>query len=208
MDTIRLFLRTNSFRNLPKQKVIVATYNRSYSNPVEINASNNDLSIATEDKQNEKLSGENIKTFISTQHPTSSSVLSRLPLLNMELETCSGLSTETSEKSKDSIIAASASESISNAFSSTNSHSSKRRSSLLTRKRRQRRRSSISEPHIHHMEPLFTSIRRTKSQRYPDRVRQHSIKTVNTTEKLRRRYIQVNTSKTNITNIAWYSNIY
>jgi hypothetical protein len=203
MDTIRLFLRTNSFRSFPKQKVIIATYNRSQSSPYEINDSNDDFSIVTEDKQNEKLTRENIKSFISTQHPTSSSVLSRLPLLNLELETCSGLSTETSEKSNNSIIAASASESISNAFSSTNSRSSKRRSSLPTRKRRQRRRSSIPEQHIHYIQPPITSVRRTRSQRYSDRLRNHSIKTIHaSTEKLRRRYIQVNTSKTNITNIA------
>jgi hypothetical protein len=190
MDAIRLFLRTNSFRSTPNEKLVTATFTRSLSNPDETDGSNNNLSLTTNDKEsssNEKLSSENIKSFLST-HPSSTSVLSHLPLLNMELETCSGLSTETPEKTKAAIIAASASESISNVRVFTN----RRRSSLPTHKRRQRRRSSLSEQQIHSTVPLSSPFRRINSHRYPDRIKKHPVKLIYATEKLKRRYIQVN----------------
>jgi len=107
--------------------------------------------------------------------------------MNLELETCSGISPP---DAKDAIIAASASESVSNAFSFSNSRSSKRRSSIASRKRRQRRRSSVPEQHI---QLLSSPMRRTKSYRYPERIRKHSLKAIHGTEKLSKRTTQVNT---------------
>ncbi len=92
------------------------------------------------------LSGDNIKSFLCS-HPSSSSLSSCSPLNSSQLERCSGLSISLSNKTKDTNIVASASASISNARSFT-SHL--------------RRHSWTGES--------LSSIRRTKSFRYQNRI--------------------------------------
>lgn len=89
MDTIRLFFRTNSFRNVSRK---------------------NETNLIEKDK----LSRDNIKSLISSS--SSSSLSSRSKLNSFQLETCSGLSIPLIIEPN---IVASASESISNASSFT-----------------------------------------------------------------------------------------
>lgn len=193
MDAIRLFFRSNSFRTSKVSTNLTPEYSRTISTPDERNISNNNLSTEIDDNQsssNEKLSRENIKSFLTTQSP-SNSVLSNLSATHFDLETCSGLSTPSSENGRHTIVAASASESISNALTFTNNHSSKRRRSSNFNDKR--RRSWINEQTIHHPSSLSSPpFRRTKSHGHPDRRRKHSLKTKHPREKLTKRYIQVN----------------
>ena len=179
MDSIRLFLRSNSFRISKRKLDLKDQYLRTNSNPGEIN----NLSLQTHNDQHS--SSEKIKSFLST-HPSSTSVLTALPKFYLELDTCSGLSTPSTEHHHPSniLIAASASESISNARSFTNHSSSKHRRTLVLNN--QRRRSWIAEQNIHPKTTLSSAMRRTKSSRYPNRIRKHA------TEKLTRRHSQVN----------------
>jgi hypothetical protein len=155
MDSIRLFFRSNSFRkSKPKDQ-----YLRTDSNSSEI------IDLIIENQSDQSSSSEKIKSFLSTHPPTTTS-LRPFPKLYFELETCSGLSIPITEHPGNTLIAASASESISNARSFTNHH---RRSSILSNKRRR----SWTAVHNHHHHPI-SPIRRTKSYRYPDRIRKHS----------------------------------
>jgi hypothetical protein len=166
MDAIRLFFRSNSFRTSKVSTNLTPEYSRTISTPDERNISNNNLSTEIDDNQS-----------LSSTH--------------FDLETCSGLSTPSSENGRHTIVAASASESISNALTFTNNHSSKRRRSSNFNDKR--RRSWINEQNIHHSSSLSSPpFRRTKSHGHPDRRRKHSLKTKHPREKLTKRYIQVN----------------
>ncbi len=182
MDSIRLFLRSNSFRNSKRRNDLTDQYLRTNSNPGDIN----DLTIESQENQsssNEKLSRENIKSFLST-HPSSTTRLSALPFHHLQLETCSGLSTPTDDRPVDVNMVASALDSISNAGELTD-HSTlrRRRSSVGISKRR---RSWLVE---HNNQQTF---RRAKSHRYADRIRKHSIKRKRSTERVVRHSSQVN----------------
>jgi hypothetical protein len=185
MDTIRLFFYSKNVRNSKRSNDLQDQYLRTNSNSSEINHSNDNLSIEDQSSSSEKM-----KSFFSS-HPSSTTILSSFPLFRSQLETCSGFSTPTSQHSTNPIIAASASESVSNARSFTNRQSStrRRRSSILNNKRR---RSWVTEQNIPRIASLSPPMRRTKSHRYPDRIRKHTIKTKHSTEKLSRRSIQVN----------------
>jgi hypothetical protein len=162
MDSIRLFLRSNSFRKSKKRNSLKYQYVRTSSNPGEIN----DLTI--ENQSDQSSSSEKIKSFLSTHPCSTTASLTAFPKPHFELETCSGLSIPITEQPVNTLIAASASESISNARSFTNHH--RRRSSILRNKRRR----SCTAVHNHqHKLPLSPSIRRTNSYRYSDRIRKH-----------------------------------
>jgi hypothetical protein len=170
MDAIRLFLRSNSFRS---------------SNGETDQKNNSTPNLTIENEDNQSSSSEKIKSYFLT-HPSSTTVLPKLPKLHLELETCSGSSI--SEKPTDTNIAASAFESISNARSFTNhSYPTYRRSSLV--ENNELTRSWIVGQNIHHMLP---PIRRIKSYRYPTRIRKHSLKIKHSNGTLTRRYSQVN----------------
>ncbi|CAF1637877.1 unnamed protein product, partial [Adineta ricciae] len=162
MDTIRLFLRSNSIR-FSKRK----TSSTSKSSPNEFTQDEPNDSLDNED--NHSSSSDKIKPFIT--HSASSSVLSHLPVFQLDFESCSGLSTPSSDLGRSALVVASASESISNVLSFTNDYSSKRRRSSHGNDKR--RRSWVAEHNIHHTSPPF---RRTKSHRHPDRIRRHSTK--------------------------------
>ncbi len=193
MDTIRLFLRSNSFRNSQIKSEINQNNSPITSNIISIdnknslNENENNEILIRRNSSNEKLSRDNVKSFLS-RHPSSSSLSSRLPCSSSQLETCLGLSIPLSTNTN---IVASASASISNARSFTSDHYSKEH-----RKRRQRRRHSWTpEQNLHHRS---SQMRRTKSHHYPDRIRKHSLIQKYPTEKLRRRIIQVNRSSKSV----------
>lgn len=162
MDTIRLFLRSNSLR-LSKRK----TSSTSKSSPNEFTQDEPNDSLDNED--NHSSSSDKIKPFIT--HSASSSLLPHLSVCQLDFESCSGLSTPSSDLGRSALVVASASESISNALSFTDNHSSKRRRSSHGNDKR--RRSWVTEQNIHHTSQPF---RRTKSHRPPDRIKRHSIK--------------------------------
>lgn len=145
METIRLFLHSNNFFN---------------------NRIKTDEIISRENSSNdEKVSRDNIKTFLSS-HSSSSSLSSRYPLNSSELERCSGSSIPNLLNKNETNIVASASASISNAHSFT-------LNDYFNNKNRKRRYSWTGEHNIHHIHSLSSSIRRTKSFRYHDRTRKH-----------------------------------
>jgi hypothetical protein len=191
MDAVRLFLRSTSFRNSKSKTDLTIQYSRTQSIPDGINNSNNNLTSESQDDQSsssEKLSHETVKSFFLT-HPSSTTVLHQVPKSPLELETCSGLST--SEKSTNAIVAASAFESIAAARSFTNHPSAKRRQSSIVSN--EFTRSWIAEQNIHHhISSLSPPFRRTRSSRYPYRIRKHSIKPKHSTGMLTRRHSQVN----------------
>jgi hypothetical protein len=181
MDTIRLFLRSNSFIN---SQIKTDLNRKSLSiksdiiNPI-------DETLTERSSSSEKCSRDNIKSFLST-HPSSSSLSSCIPFNSSQLETCSGLSIPLSNNSTESNIVASASESISNARSFTSEDYSKEH-----RRKRQRRHSWTSEHHHHHHH-ISSTLRRTKSHRYSDKTKKYS------TEIVKRKVIQVNRSSKSI----------
>lgn len=201
MDTVRLFLYSKNFRRSKKKSNSKLKNCETISTPEEIDKSNslNNLSIDIEDNQSsssDKLSRENVKTFFST-HPSSTSIVSNSPVGHCELETCSGNSTLLSPKSTtEFLIAPSVSHLVSNARSFTNISSVKRHRSLILNnnyKRKQRRRSSAPGRNFSARSPiLLSSIRRTQSARYPNRIRKHQIESKSKAEKLERNRIQVN----------------
>lgn len=166
MDSLRLFLRTNSSRNSKKKLDLNDQYLRTNSNPDRINC----LMLAQQSSSSAKL-----QSFLSA-HPSSAVDFVR-PTKKpfFDLETCSGLSTPTSEHSRSNHqIAASAAESICNVRSFTN-HS--RRKSWNKHYHR-RRQISLSPP-----------MRRTKSYRYAERLRKSA------SERTTRRHSQVNSAR-------------
>ncbi|UJR07617.1 hypothetical protein I4U23_011906 [Adineta vaga] len=166
MDTIRLFLRSNSLR-LSKRK----TNTSPKFSPTEFTQDEPNDSLDNEDNQSS--SSDKIKSLVTNS--ASSSGLSKLPMFSLDSETWSGLSTHSSDHAKSSIIAASASDSMSNALSFTNSHSSKRRRS--SHGNDIRHRSWINEQNMHTISSLSSPpFRRTKSHRPSERIRRHSIK--------------------------------
>ncbi|CAM4825661.1 unnamed protein product [Rotaria magnacalcarata] len=192
MDTIRLFLRSNSFRNTK-----IRTDLNSKSLPIRSNIieKDNDSLLIENDKNeilirrsssNEKLSRHNVKSFLST-HPSSSSLSSNFQSVSSQIGTCLGLSTSSSNNKKSPNIVASASAAISNVRSFTNENSLKDR-----RNRRQRRHSWTNERTFHNISSLSSSfaVRRTKSHRYSDRTRNYSLIHKKSTKKTRRRTIQ------------------
>ena len=168
MDSIRLFIRSNSLRKSKKRNSLTHQYQRTVSN----NSSEiNDLTIDNQSDQSS--SSEKIKTFLSTQ-PCSTTTSLKVPSKpHFDIETCSGLSIPIPipEYSTDALIAASASEAISNARSFTNHHPPLRRSSTLHNKRRQ---SWVGVHNHQHKFPLSSPLRRKKSYRYPTKIRKHS----------------------------------
>ncbi|CAF5019478.1 unnamed protein product, partial [Rotaria sp. Silwood1] len=185
MDTVRLFFQSKSFRQSKRKLSLKSQYSQTILKPDTINNSNNNLSIDTDDTQSsssDKLSREIIKSFLST-HPSSTSILSNSPLIYFELESCSGCATPLlSDPTKDALVASNVSELVSNVREFTNMYSSKRRRYLKinnnnnNNKRRQRRVSSCHNRNIHHTSLLQSSLRRTQSNRYPDRIRKHPMK--------------------------------
>ena len=183
MDAIRLFfLRSNTFRtsqiksdlnSKSIQSDVINTDNQS-------NENDDNLTQRSSSSSTEKLSRDNVKTFLST-HPSSSSLSSRIPLNISQLETCSGLSIPPSINTNDTNIVASASASISNALSFTSNHYYKKR----------QRRHSWTGQQIYH---LSTPIRRTKSYRYSDRKTIHKY----STEVIRRKVIHPNRSSKSV----------
>ncbi|CAF0951180.1 unnamed protein product [Adineta steineri] len=172
MDTIRLFLRSNSFRNSPIKPDGNSRNSSITSNFIDID---NDTLIETEIRRNS--SSEKFKSFLST-HTKSSSLSSRYPNRYSQVETCSGLSIPLSNNTN---IVASASESISNArsFTLNNNHQIKpRRHSWTT-----------GEQKIHH---VSSSIKRSKSHYYSERMKKYS------KDKKRRRTIQINRSSKSV----------
>ncbi|CAF1038507.1 unnamed protein product [Adineta steineri] len=177
MDTIRLFLRSSSFRDSKRKKNTTADYSRTISTTDETNDSNNNFSIDMDDGQsssNEKLSRHNIQSLLTNS--TSTSFGSHLSVPRLDPETYSGLSTASSENLMSTTVAASASESVSNANSFTNHDPSKRRRSLHRSEKRRRSR-IIIEPDFSQTSSLsLPLVRRIKSRRHPERIRRHSIK--------------------------------
>lgn len=149
MESLRLFLRSNSFRNSKKKKK--NQYLRTNSNPDRINS----FMFAQSNSSNTKL-----QSFLST-HPSSSSTV-EYPCRSkpyFDLEICSGLSTPTSEHCRSHhCIAANVSESIANVHSFTV---------------RRRRRTSWKK-NYHRRISLSPTMRRTKSYRYTERLRKSS----------------------------------
>ncbi|CAF3759864.1 unnamed protein product [Rotaria sordida] len=194
MDTVRLFFNTKSFRRSNRKLSLSGKYSQTILKPDEVNSSNNNLSMDTEDNQSsssDKICSETIKSFLST-HPSSTSTLSNSPLVHCELETCSGLAISSlSDHTNNTLVAPNVFELVSNARTFTNIYPLKRRRSLKfnnnNNKRRQRLRSSGPERNIHCTSPLlFSPLKRSQSNRYPDRIRKHSMKMKLTTEPLKR----------------------
>jgi hypothetical protein len=188
MDAIRLFLRSNSFRTSPIKSDLNSQPIPSDVINTDNQSNENDDVLTQRSSSSEKLSRDNVKTFLST-HPSSSSLSSRVPLTTSQLETCSGLSIPSSTNTKDTNIVASASASISNALSFTSNHYYKE-----YKKKRQRRHSWTGEHHHH----ISTPIRRTRSYRYPDRKRKHSTIHKYPTEVIRRKVIHANRSSKSV----------
>ncbi|CAF3257477.1 unnamed protein product [Rotaria sp. Silwood2] len=200
MDTVRLFLQTKSFRRSKGSLNLKTDCSQTILKQDEVNNSNNNLSVDTEDTQSsssEKLSLETIKSFLLT-HPPSTSIISNSPLVPFELETCSGVATSSTDHRKDILIAPNLFDLVSNARAFTNIRSSKRCQSFKlnnhynnnNNKGRQRRPSSWPDQNIYYGSPLMSSLRRTQSNRYTDRIRKHPTKTKATTENLKRRNTQ------------------
>ncbi|CAF3813826.1 unnamed protein product [Rotaria sordida] len=180
MDTIRLFLRSNSFRNLRIKNDFNNEILPIRSNIINIEKEN--LLIENEKNQiltqrnssSEKLSSNNIKSFSSTD-PSSSSFSSNSPIVSSN----SLLNNTKHNNIVANASSSSSSSSISNVRSFTYENSSKER-----RHKKQRRHSSIVQQNLHHLSSLSYTMRRTKSYR----IRKYS------TEKIKHRIIQVNHS--------------
>lgn len=189
MDSIRSFLRSNSTRNVRGKSELANQYLRTHSTPDGIHNSTNNLTVENDDNQSsssEKLQSEIVKSFFLA-HPSSTTVIHQIPKLHFELETCSGVST--AEQPVDTTIAASAFESTANARSFTGHSPPKyRHSSIIDN---DLTRSWIAQQNVHHR-LSSPSFRRTKSHRYPSRIRKHSIKVKHSTGRLARRHSQVN----------------
>ena len=188
METIRSFLRSNSFRNSfirndlnTRNSSILSNADNSNQTPMIENETSNEVLIEGT-SSNDKLSRDNIKSFLS-RHPSSSSLSSRSPCISSQPETCSGSSIPLSNHTN---IVASASASIANARSFTSHHHSNEHQT----NRQQRRHSWTGEHNHHHHIP--SSMRRTKSHHYQDRIQKPSKVHKYPTEKLRRKIIQVN----------------
>ncbi|CAM4857378.1 unnamed protein product [Rotaria socialis] len=192
MDTIRLFLRSNSFRNT-KIRTDLNSKSLSITSNI-IDKDNNNLLIENDKNEilirrsssNEKLSRDNVKSFLST-HPSSSSLSSNFQSVSSQIGTCFGLSSPSSNNKRSPNIVASASAAISNVRSFTNENPLKDR-----RIRRQRRHSWTNERNFHNISSSSSSfaVRQTKSHRYSDRTRNYSFIHKNSTKKTRRRIIQ------------------
>ncbi|CAF0888944.1 unnamed protein product [Rotaria sordida] len=177
MDTIRLFLRSNSFRNLRIKNDFNNEILPIRSNIINIEKEN--LLIENEKNQiltqrnssSEKLSSNNIKSFSSTD-PSSSSLSSNSPIVSSN-----SLLNNTKHNNivANASSSSSSSSSISNVRSFTYENSSKER-----RHKKQRRHSSIVQQNLHHLSSLSYTMRRTKSYR----IRKYS------TEKMKHRIIQ------------------
>ncbi|CAF0818181.1 unnamed protein product [Rotaria sordida] len=176
MDTIRLFLRSNSFRNLRIKNDFNNEILPIRSNIINIEKEN--LLIENEKNQiltqrnssSEKLSSNNIKSFSSTD-PSSSSLSSNSPIVSSN----SLLNNTKHNNIVANASSSSSSSSISNVRSFTYENSSKER-----RHKKQRRHSSIVQQNLHHLSSLSYTMRRTKSYR----IRKYS------TEKMKHRIIQ------------------
>ncbi|CAF0935293.1 unnamed protein product [Rotaria sordida] len=176
MDTIRLFLRSNSFRNLRIKNDFNNEILPIRSNIINIEKEN--LLIENEKNQiltqrnssSEKLSSNNIKSFSSTD-PSSSSFSSNSPIVSSN----SLLNNTKHNNIVANASSSSSSSSISNVRSFTYENSSKER-----RHKKQRRHSSIVQQNLHHLSSLSYTMRRTKSYR----IRKYS------TEKIKHRIIQ------------------
>ncbi|CAF0811164.1 unnamed protein product [Rotaria sordida] len=176
MDTIRLFLRSNSFRNLRIKNDFNNEILPIRSNIINIEKEN--LLIENEKNQiltkrnssSEKLSSNNIKSFSSTD-PSSSSLSSNSPIVSSN----SLLNNTKHNNIIANASSSSSSSSISNVRSFTYENSSKER-----RHKKQRRHSSIVQQNLHHLSSLSYTMRRTKSYR----IRKYS------TEKMKHRIIQ------------------
>ncbi|CAF4312529.1 unnamed protein product, partial [Rotaria sordida] len=69
MDTVRLFFNTKSFRRSNRKLSLSGKYSQTILKPDEVNSSNNNLSMDTEDNQSsssDKICSETIKSFLST----------------------------------------------------------------------------------------------------------------------------------------------
>jgi len=184
MDTIRLFLHSNNFRNsLIKNDFNSKTITNIDNNTNSLIETKNNEILIRRNSSSEKLSPDNIKSFLSS-HPSSSSLSSGYLLNSSQLETCSGLSIPLSNYTN---IVASASASISNARSFTSDNYSTK-----IRKRKVRRHSWTDQENLYYT--LSSPIRRTKSFRYQDRIRKNLIIQKYSTEKIRRRIVEVNRS--------------
>jgi hypothetical protein len=172
MDTIRLFIRTNSVRN---SRIKIDTNSKTDSNSNSINETQID------EFSNEKLSRDNIKSFLSS-HPSSTSLSSRSPLNSSKIGRSSTLSNSSLINTN---IVANASATISNAHSFTNDHYYNKYT-----KRKQRRHSWTGEDYIHHI----SSTRRTKSFPNTDQRRRNSIKYKYSTDKMKQKIVEGNRS--------------
>lgn len=197
MDVIRLFLNSKSIRSSRRRTNLKVNYTSQIPILDETNNSNNQVLVDMEDNQStssDKLSHESLKSFLSIQL-SSTSVFSNHSLIHSDLDTCSGFSTPIIDNTNDRLIVApNVFELVSNARSFTNIYLSKhRQSSIRNLYRQQHKQSILSSPRsIHYTYPSSLTIRRTKSNRFPDRIRKHSVKIRSKTEKLERKNIQVN----------------
>jgi hypothetical protein len=194
MESVRSFFRSNSSRSSKENLDLIVQYARKHS----ISTGINDLKVENDDNKSSssELSRENIKSFFLA-HPSSVAVIRQNPKLRFKLDKCSGLSIE--ENPIDAIIAASAFASTANFHSFTDHSSPKRRHFSIPNN--ELTRSWIAEQNLHHRKnSLSPEFRRTKSHRYPSRIRRHSIKRKHSNGHLTRRHSQVNRSlNTNIT---------
>lgn len=194
MDTIRLYLRSNSFqnsrikidsnnKNLLMQQNINEKHNNN--NNLLINNVNNDILIRR-CSSNEKLFHENLKSLLSLKS-SSSSLFSKLKNISSQIETYSGLSNSTKNPIKNSNIVANASSSISNAHSLTYENNLKE-----IQTKRQRQYSSNNERYLKRRSSLINSKKRTQLYRYSNHRRKNLLKKNYSTEKIKNRIIKVN----------------
>jgi hypothetical protein len=195
MDTIRLFFRSNSFRNLPIKADVNPESSQLISNVVETSNPllENTQHLTQRSSSSEKVSRDNVKSFFSS-HPSSSSLFSRFSFTSSQVQTCSGLSIPPANNSNDTTVVASASASISNAVSFTCDSHRKEHDRVSIRNLKRRYSWNCEEHHRHISSPM----RRSKSHRYSDGTRHNLIIHKYPTEKLRRRIIQVNRSSKSV----------
>ena len=205
MESVRTLLHSTSSRSPHKSYESITDLLRTHSIPNEINHFSGTENEDNQSSSSDKLSSQNVKSFFLS-HPPSTAVLHKIPIFRFEVDTCSGLST--SDEPNDSNIAASAFESIAAARSFTNHSSPKhRRVSILSN---DSTRSWVAQQNPHQNLVLTPPIRRSKSYRYPARIRKHSVKIRHSIKTSKRRPSEVNrllTTNIIITQLI-YSNLF
>ncbi|CAF4104784.1 unnamed protein product, partial [Rotaria sp. Silwood2] len=180
MDTIRLFLRSNTFRNCQTKTDLNSDLLTIKSNIINIEKDN----ILNENEKNsssEKISGDNVKSNISIDSSSNS--------------LCSNSDIISSNRSLDNIIYENIIENAST--SNVRSFTYNNYSNEHDHKKKQRHSSTLQQ-NLNDLSLLSFTMRRTKSFRYSNRIRKSSIIHKYSSEKMRRRIIQVNRSRKSV----------